>query len=196
MNNLISKNFFFKINFYYITAFFFLIFYCLVNYFSIHPDAFWIYGISLKSKFSQVIFKDYSFQHAPYINYFYDLLILIFRDTFNALFFLGYIQSIIAAYFSILICKELLIDEFTKKICFVVTLFSFNVGILFFFQDYYTFLIGFIGLYLIFIKKKFFFGTFFLSLVYFLKQTFSITFIFIFLLILFIELIFEKKKNK
>jgi len=193
MDNLISKNFFFKINFYYISSFLFFIFYCLVNYLSIHPDAFWIYGISLKSKFSQVIFKDYSFQHAPYINYFYDLLMLIFGDTFNALFFLGYIQSIIAAYLSIIICKDLLIDEFTKKICFVVTLFSFNLGILFFFQDYYTFLIGFIGLYLIFIKKKFFFGTFFLSLVYFLKQTFSITFIFIFLLILFIELVFEKK---
>jgi hypothetical protein len=191
---MIIKKFFPEINFYYISAFLFFIFYCLVNYFSIHPDAFWIYGISLKSKFSQVIFKDYSFQHAPYINYFYDLLMLIFKDTFNVLFFLGYIQSIIAAYLSILICKELSIDEFTKKICFVVTLFSFNLGILFFFQDYYAFLTGFIGLYLIFIKKNFFLGTFLLSIVFFLKQTYSVTFIFIFLLILFIELIFEKKK--
>jgi hypothetical protein len=192
MNNLIKK-FFFKINFYYFSAFLFFIFYYLVNYFSIHPDAFWIYGISLKSKFGQVIFKDYSFQHAPYINYFYDLIILIFKDTFNILLLLGYIQSIIAAYLSILICKELSIDEFTKKICFVVTLFSFNLGILFFFQDYYAFLVGFVGLYLIFIKRKFFLGAFFLSIVFFLKQTYSITFTFIFLLILFIELAFEKK---
>lgn len=193
MNNL--KNFLLSaINFYSIFAFLFFIFYCLVNYFSINPDALWIYGISLKSKFGEVIFEDYSFQHAPYINYFYNLLMFIFGDTFNVLFILGYIQSVIAAYFSILICRELQIDEFTKKNCFVVTLFSFNLGILFFFQDYYPFLIGFISLFLIFIKKKIFLGTFFLSLIFFLKQTFSITFIFIFLLILSIELIFEKEK--
>jgi len=189
-----NKNFFLRFyNFYFFASCTFILFYLAANLFSSYWDGLFIYLLSLKPSIGQEIYKDYSFQHAPYLNFFFQILNYFSQDSYNLLLVLGIIQSLFAGYLSYLFCSEIIKSSFIKKVCFVITIFSFSVEYNFFYHDAYVFLIGVYSLYLIFIQKNFFIGNLFLTLVFFLKQTFAVTFFFIYILIILLEYFFRKK---
>jgi hypothetical protein len=189
-----NKNFFLRFyNFYFFASCTFTFFYLAANLFSSYWDGLFIYLLSLKPSIGQEIYKDYSFQHAPYLNFFFQLLNYFFQDSYNLLLVLGIIQSLFAGYLSYLFCSKIIKSSFIKKVCFVITIFSFSIEYNFFYHDAYVFLIGIYSLYLIFIKKNIFIGNLFLALVFFLKQTFGFTFVFIYFFIIIYESFYKKK---
>lgn len=189
-----NKSFFLRFyNFYFFSSCIFVFFYLVANLFSSYWDSLFIYLLSLKPSIGQEIYKDYSFHHAPFLNFFFQLLNYFSKESFNLLLVLGIIQSLFAGYLSYLFCSKIVKSSFIKKVCFVITIFSFSIEYNFFYHDAYVFLIGVYSLYLIFIKKTFFAGNLFLALVFFLKQTFGVTFLFIYFLIILLEYFFRKK---
>ena len=121
-----NKNFFLRFyNFYFFASCTFTFIYLAANLFSSYWDGLFIYLLSLKPSIGQEIYKDYSFQHAPYLNFFFQLLNYFFQDSYNLLLVLGIIQSLFAGYLSYLFCSKIIKSSFIKKVCFVITIFSF-----------------------------------------------------------------------
>jgi hypothetical protein len=81
--------------------------------------------------------------------------------------------------YSIKIVKK----EIVQKSCFLITIFTFGTEYFFLYWDAYVFLIGLTSFYLIFFTKKIYLGNFLLVTTFFLKQTFGIIFLFIYLLL-------------
>ena len=174
-----NKNFFLRFyNFYFFASCTFTLIYLAANLFSSYWDGLFIYLLSLKPSIGQEIYKDYSFQHAPYLNFFFQLLNYFFQDSYNLLLVLGIIQSLFAGYLSYLFCSKIIKSSFIKKVCFVITIFSFSIEYNFFYHDAYVFLIGVYSLYLIFIKKKYFYWKSIFSTCFFFKTDFWLHFCF------------------
>jgi hypothetical protein len=180
--------------FYLLSSLVYIIFFLINRLYWSHGDANIGYLYSLKPVIGQKIYLHYSFQHGPYLNFFYDILHLLKVDSFYFLLVLGILQSLFAGYISILFSKHIIVSEFAKRICFLVTIFFFATDYNFFYWDVYVPLIGVYSLYLIFFSKKIIIGTFLVSLLFFLKQTFGLSFLAILIFIFFINFIFKKKK--
>jgi hypothetical protein len=180
--------------FYILTTFFFIIFYLFARLYSTQYDTLQIYFLSLKPLIGQQIYQDYSFTYSPYIDFFFQIFSKINIDSFNFLLILGIIQSLFAGFLSILFCKEIFNFESVKKICFFITVFTIGVEYFYLFWDCFVPLLGIYGLYLVFLKKKFIFGTLILSFIWFLKQTFGITFFLIFIFLSLVNFFYYKKK--
>jgi hypothetical protein len=185
-NKIFLKNY----NFYLVSSTAFIIFYLINNLYSSYWDALWIYQLSLKPSINQKIYVDFSFQHGPYLFFLFDFLKFFEINSFNFLLLSGIIQSLFAGYLSNLFCDQIFKSQFIKRVCFLITIFSISIEYNFVFWDCYIFLLGIYSLYLIFLKKSIIFGTFLLSIIFFLKQTFGFTFFLIFALFCIFDFIF------
>lgn len=170
-------------NFYLVTSLFFILLYFIFNSLLSTWDPLWLYEISLKPAFGQKIYRDYSFQHAPITNLLFEILNYINRDNYNLFLFLGILQSLYSGYLINLYSIKIVKKEIVQKSCFFVTIFTFGTEYFFFYWDAYIFLIGLTSFYLIFFTKKIYLGNFLLVTTFFLKQTFGIIFLFIYVLL-------------
>lgn len=182
------------INFYSIVCILYLIFFLIKRLYITELDTLYLYHASLKPLINQKIYEGYSFIHGPHIIFIFELLNFFKINSFNFLLFLGFLQSIFAGYLSIIFCKKIIQCKVTKKIIFLVTIFFFSNEFDFFFWDCYVLLIGIYALYLIFFTKKYILGLLFLSVTWFLKQTFGLTFFFIFIILSLVNFYYFKKK--
>lgn len=156
-------------------------------------DINYLYITALKSNI-QNIYTDFSFQHGPFINFFFKFLTIINSDPYIPLLILGIFQSFAIGYLAYLFTSEITDSQLLKKASFVITIFFVNSGYNFFYWDLYSFLFSAIGFYLIFVKKKNILGVFILSFVFFCKQSFGVT---SFLILLFFSIVnFIKYKQK
>ena len=181
-------------NFYFFISLIFTIFYLLNRLYYSHWDSLNLYIVSLKPLINQRIYVDYSFIHSPYLNFFYEFLNLLNINSFNFLLILGIIQCLFAGYLSVLFCNQIVKSELLKKICFIVTIFFIGNEYFYFYWDCYALLIGIYALNLIFFEKKNILGTLLLSFVWFLKQTFGVTFFLIFVFLSITNYFYYKKK--
>lgn len=181
-------------SFYIFTSLIFIFFYLFNRLYYSQWDTLGFYILSLKPLINQKIYIDYNFQHAPYLNFFFELLNLFNINSFYFLLILGIFQSLFAGYLSVLFAKQIIKSLFLNKICFLVTIFFIGNEYFYFFWDCYVPLIGIYGLYLVFFEKKNILGTFLLSITWFLKQTFGITFFLIFIFLSLANFIHSKKK--
>jgi len=181
-------------NYYFLISFVFVINYLVNNLFSSYWDTLeFIYLLSLKPSLGHLLYKDYSFPHGPFLIIFFEFLNYFNRDNFNILLCLGIFQSLFAGYLSYLFCSKIIKSSFAKKICFTITIFSFSIEYNFLYWDAYVFLIGIYSLYLIFLQKNFLIGNLLLALVFFLKQTFGLTFFLIYIFIILYDVVSKKK---
>lgn len=181
-------------NFYLFTSLIFIFFYLFNRLYYSQWDTLSLYILSLKPLINQKIYIDYNFQHAPYLNFFFELLNLFNINSFYFLLILGIFQSLFAGYLSVLFAKQIIKSSFLNKICFLVTIFFIGTEYFYFFWDCYVPLIGIYGLYLVFFEKRNILGTFLLSITWFLKQTFGFTFFLIFIFLSLANFIHSKKK--
>lgn len=181
-------------SFYIFTSVIFIFFYLFNRLYYSQWDTLGFYILSLKPLINQKIYIDYNFQHAPYLNFFFELLDLFNINSFYSLLILGIFQSLFAGYLSVLFAKQIIKSSFLNKICFLVTIFFIGNEYFYFFWDCYVPLIGIYGLYLVFFEKRNILGTFLLSITWFLKQTFGITFFLIFIFLSLANFIHSKKK--
>lgn len=181
-------------NFYLFTSIVFIIFFLFNRMYHSQWDVLGLYILSLKPLINQKVYSDFLFQHAPYLNFLFELLNLLNINSFNFLLILGILQSLFAGYLSVLFAKQITKSSFLNKICFLVTIFFIGNEYFFFFWDCYVPLIGIYGLYLVFFEKRNILGTFLLSLTWFLKQTFGITFFLIFIFLSLANFFYSKKK--
>jgi len=170
-------------NFYLITSLFFICLFFVFNSLLSTWDPLWLYELSLKPEIGQRIYRDYSFQHAPITDLFFEILHYFNRDSYNLFLFLGILQSLYSGYLVNLYSINIVKKEIVQKSCFLVTIFTFGAEYFFFYWDVYIFLIGLTSFYLIFFKKKKYLGNFLLVTTFFLKQTFGIIFLFIYVLL-------------
>jgi len=181
-------------NFYLFTSLIFIFFYLFNRLYYSQWDTLSLYILSLKPLINEKIYIDYNFQHAPYLNFFFELLNLFNINSFYFLLILGIFQSLFAGYLSVLFAKQIIKSSFLNKICFLVTIFFIGNEYFYFFWDCYVPLIGIYGLYLVFFEKRNILGAFLLSITWFLKQTFGITFFLIFIFLSLANFIHSKKK--
>lgn len=142
-------------NYYFLTSLIFVIIYLIKSLSFFIWDANYLYITALKSN-TQNIYVDFSFQHGPYLNFFFNFLTILNKDPYPLLFILGAIQSLAIGYLGFLFTSQITNSHFVKKISFLVTIFFVNSSYNFFYWDLYSFLLSGIGFYLILVKKKIF----------------------------------------
>jgi hypothetical protein len=142
-----------------------------------------------------MLYRDYSFYHGPFLIFFFEFLNYFNSDNFNLFLCIGILQSLFAGYLSYLFCSKIIKSTFVKKICFAITIFSFSIEYNFLYWDAYVFLIGIYSLYLIFLEKRIVIGNLLLVLVFFLKQTFGLTFSLIYIFLIFSNFLLKKQIN-
>ena len=183
-------------NFYLVTSLFFIFLFLIFSSLLSSFDPLWLYQLSLKPEIGQKIYRDYSFAHGPITNLLFEILHNFNRDSYNFFLCLGILQSLYAGYLVNLYSIKIVKKEIVQKSCFIVTIFTFGTEYFFFYWDAYVFLIGLTSFYLIFFKKKIYLGNFLLVTTFFLKQTFGIIFLFIYLLLnIFKYISYVNKKN-
>ena len=160
-------------NFYFLSSLFFILIYAFKSLFFNMWDINYLYLTALKSNI-QTIYSDFSFQHGPYLNFFFKFLTLIKSDPYIILYILGIFQSLFIGYLAYLFACTITETEYVKKISFLITVFFVNSGYNFFYWDLYSFLLSTIGFYLVVVKKKNILGVFLLSFVFFCKQSFGV----------------------
>ena len=170
-------------NFYLVTILIFVFLFFIFSSWSSTWDPLWLYELSLKPEFGQKIYRDYSFLHGPITNLIFEILYYLNKDSYNFFLFLGLLQSLYSGYLVNLYSIKIIKKEIVQKSCFLVTIFTFGTEYLFFYWDAYVFLIGLTSFYLIFFKKKIYLGNFLIVTTFFLKQTFGIIFLCIYVLL-------------
>ena len=170
-------------NFYLVTILIFVFLFFISSSWSSTWDPLWLYELSLKPEFGQKIYRDYSFLHGPITNLIFEILHYFNKDSYNFFLFLGLLQSLYSGYLVNLYSIKIVKKEIVQKSCFLVTIFTFGTEYLFFYWDAYIFLIGLTSFYLIFFKKKIYLGNFLIVTTFFLKQTFGIIFLCIYVLL-------------
>ena len=170
-------------NFYLVTSLFFIFTFFIFSSLLSTWDPLWLYEVSLKPEIGQKIYRDYSFQHGPITILLFEILHYLHGDSYNFFLFLGILQSLYSGYLVNLYSIKIVKKAIVQKSCFLVTIFTFGTEYLFFYWDAYVFLIGLTSFYLIFFKKKIYLGNFLLVTTFFLKQTFGIIFLFIYVLL-------------
>lgn len=161
-------------NFYFLSSLSFILIYVFKSLFFNMWDINYLYITALKSNI-QTIYSDFSFQHGPYLNFFFEFLTLIKSDPYIILYVLGIFQSLCIGYLAYLFACEITESKYVRKISFLITVFFVNSGYNFFYWDLYSFLLSSIGFYLVVVKKKNILGVFLLSFVFFCKQSFGVT---------------------
>ena len=181
-------------NYYFLTSLIFVIIYLIKSLFFNIWDVNYLYITALKSN-TQNIYVDFSFQHGPYLNFFFNFLTIFNEDPYPSLLILGAVQSLAIGYLGFLFTSQITNSHFVKKISFLVTIFFVNSSYNFFYWDLYSFLLSGIGFYLILVKKKNILGVFLLSFVFFCKQSFGVTsFLILFFFSITNFIIYRKKK--
>lgn len=120
-------------NFYLFTSIVFIIFFLFNRMYHSQWDVLGLYILSLKPLINQKVYSDFLFQHAPYLNFLFELLNLLNINSFNFLLILGILQSLFAGYLSVLFAKQITKSSFLNKICFLVTIFFIGNEYFFFF---------------------------------------------------------------